>query len=270
MRSDLQASKETVRAWWNQQACGTQFAVSEKSTPAYFAEIEETRYRLESYIHSFAQFTRYRGKKVLEVGVGAGTDFVQWVRAGALAYGIDLTAEAIAHTRRRLELEGLQAMDLRQADAEHLDCPGDSFDLVYSWGVIHHTPDPFKALSEIVRVARPGGEVKVMIYHRCSVAAFMTWLRCCVLRGRLWQSVSYAIANYVESPGTRAFTRREARAMLEALPLEDISVRTVLTWCDLAINSRSGLLRAVHRSLSWLGGGDRVGWFMLINARKRA
>jgi SAM-dependent methyltransferase len=157
MRSGIQASKETVRAWWGQQACGTQFAESDKFTPAYFAEIEEARYRLEPYIHSFAQFTRYRGKKVLEVGIGAGTDFVQWVRVGALAYGIDLTAEAVAHTRRRLELEGLQAMDLRQADAEHLDYPSDLFDLVYSWGVIHYTSDPFKALSEIVRVARPGG-----------------------------------------------------------------------------------------------------------------
>lgn len=269
MRSDLQITKETVRAWWNQQACGTQFAESDELTPAYFAEIEEARYRLEPYIHSFAQFTRYHGKKVLEVGIGAGTDFVQWVRAGALVYGVDLTVEAITHTRCRLELEGLQARDLRQADAEHLDYPDDSFDLVYSWGVIHHTPDPFKALSEIVRVARPGGEVKVMIYHRHSVAAFMTWLRCCALSGRPWQSVSYAVANYVESPGTRAYTRREARAMLEALPLEDIRVRTVLTWCDLATNSRSALLRAVHQTLSWLGGADRVGWFMLISARKR-
>ena len=268
MKSGLR--KEIVQSWWNERVCGTQFAESEKLTPAYFAEIEEARYRLEPYIHSFAQFTRYHGKKVLEVGVGAGTDFVQWVRAGALAYGLDLTPEAIAHTHRRLEMEGLRAIDLRQGDVEHLDYPDDTFDLVYSWGVIHHTPDPFRALSEIVRVTKPGGEVKVMIYHRYSVAAFMTWLRRCALRGRPWRSISYAVANYVESPGTRAYTRREAGKMLEALPLEDITIRTVLSWCDLAANSHSALLRGVHRLLATLGGGDRIGWFMLINARKRA
>ncbi|MFQ5685050.1 MAG: class I SAM-dependent methyltransferase [Candidatus Scalindua sp.] len=262
-------TKETVESYWNREACGTHFADAEKFTTEYFNQIEEKRYQLEPYIHSFAQFTRWHGKKVLEVGVGAGTDFVQWVRAGALAHGVDLTSEAIVHTKRRLEQEDISAVDLRQSDAESLDYPDNSFDLVYSWGVIHHSPDPFIALKEIVRVAKPGGKVKLMVYHRYSVAAFMTWLRYCIMRGRPYQSISFAIANYVESIGTRAYTRGEIFSMLYRLPLENLSVRTVLTWCDLASSSRSLAVRTVHRLLSWIGGGDRVGWFMLIEANKR-
>jgi len=265
----LRIEKNVIQSWWNREACGSQFATAEKFSAQYFAEIEEKRYRLEPYIHSFAQFTCFRGKKVLEVGVGAGTDFVQWIRSGAVAYGVDLTTEAILHTSRRLELESLQAVDLCLGDVEHLNYPDDFFDLVYSWGVIHHTSNPNQALSEIVRVTSRGGRIKIMLYHRHSVAAFMTWFRRCALRGRPWLTISYAVANYVESPGTQSYTRREVTAMLKALELEDIEVRTVLTWCDLATMSRSALVRTAHHILSWLGGKDRVGWFMLISARKR-
>src|ERR1039458_9240424 len=85
--------KESVRDFWNVQSCDTQVARSEKFTREYFEEIESFRYFDQPFIHAFAQFTRYRGKKVLEVGFGAGTDFIQWLRAGAAATGIELRSE---------------------------------------------------------------------------------------------------------------------------------------------------------------------------------
>jgi len=123
----------------------------------YFEEIERRRYDPvvgEPEIFSFAQFTRYSGKKILEVGVGAGTDFIQWVRAGAVAYGIDLTEKAIEHVRRRLEVYNLHAADIRVGDAENLPYEDNTFDLVYSFGVIHHSPDTERALSEIITLQR--------------------------------------------------------------------------------------------------------------------
>ena len=93
---DKDKLKEEVREFWNAQACGTQNIDKEKFTLEYFEQIEKERYELQPEIFSFAQFTRFHGKKLLEVGVGAGTDFLQWVRAGADCYGIDLTDEAIA------------------------------------------------------------------------------------------------------------------------------------------------------------------------------
>src|ERR1035438_2335977 len=147
--------KDQVKAFWHRQSCDTDQAQSEKFTREYFEQIEQWRYRDQPFIHSFAQFTRYHGKRVLEVGFGAGTDFIQWLRAGAVASGIDLTEEALANVRHRIQLYGLpQPESLQVADAESLPFPSNTFDLGYSWGVLHHTPNTEKALAELVR-ARP-------------------------------------------------------------------------------------------------------------------
>ena len=95
---------------------------------------EGFRYQIEPEIFAFAQFTRYRGQRLLEVGIGAGTDFLQWVRAGAKAHGVDLSREAVDHVKHRLQVYGLSAEDVRVADAENLPYEDNTFDVVYSWG----------------------------------------------------------------------------------------------------------------------------------------
>jgi len=105
--------KANVKKYWDTSPCGTEFIDQQKFSPAYFQAIEDFRYSIEPEIFAFAQFSRFHGKKILEVGVGAGTDFIQWVRAGAQCYGIDLTEEAIAHVKHQLNLHGLQAQEIR-------------------------------------------------------------------------------------------------------------------------------------------------------------
>ena len=95
-REDPVALKEQVRAFWNRESCDVVQAHAEKFSREYFEQIERWRYADQPFIHSFAQFTRYHGKRVLEVGFGAGTDLIQWLRAGARVSGIDLTEEALA------------------------------------------------------------------------------------------------------------------------------------------------------------------------------
>ena len=125
--------KASVKAFWNKQSCDTWHTGSEKFTREYFEQIEEWRYRDQSFIHSFAQFSRYRGKRVLEVGFGAGTDFIQWLRAGAIASGVDLTEEALANLRQRIRVYDLpQPENLQVADAENLPFRDNEFDLGYS------------------------------------------------------------------------------------------------------------------------------------------
>src|SRR5258706_11591263 len=106
--TDVSASelKSEVKAFWNSQCCDTQHTVAGKFTREYFEEIENWRYAGQPFIHAFAQFSRYHGKRVLEVGFGAGTDFIQWLRAGALASGIDLTEEALANLTHRIRVYG--------------------------------------------------------------------------------------------------------------------------------------------------------------------
>src|SRR5256712_12882001 len=119
--TESESLKMQVREFWNRASCDTHVAASEKFSRAYFEEIENYRYFDQPFIHSFAQFARYHGKKVLEVGFGAGTDFIQWLRAGAIATGIDLTPEALTNLTRRIEVYGLPAPETIQvADAENL------------------------------------------------------------------------------------------------------------------------------------------------------
>src|SRR5580704_9265690 len=94
--------KTEVKQFWNRASCETEHTHSQKYSVEYFDEIERFRYSTQPFIHSFAQFTRYHGKRVLEVGFGAGTDFIQWLRAGALASGVDLTEEALENITRRI------------------------------------------------------------------------------------------------------------------------------------------------------------------------
>src|SRR5438132_9120231 len=113
--------KAQVKAFWNRRSCDTHHAHAEKFTRDYFEEIEQWRYADQPFIHSFAQFTRYSGKRVLEVGFGASTDFIQWLRAGASASGVDLTEEALAHLNHRIRIYDLPAPEcLKVADAENL------------------------------------------------------------------------------------------------------------------------------------------------------
>jgi len=260
-----------VFEFWNRRPCGTDFPGNdrfERYSRAYFDALEASRYANEPEVPSFAQFARYHGRKILEVGVGAGTDFLQWVRAGADAHGIDLTPEAIEIVRRRLAVYGLQAAELRTADCEALPHPENSFDLVYSWGVIHHTPSADRALEEIVRVCRPGGTCKLMLYHRHSLVALFLWGRRALLVGKPWRSVAWCISNFMESAGTKAFTPAEVRRMLQGLPVEDIRIRTVLTVYD-TLHDRPWPLRAAAKMLAALLGRDRVGWFMTVEFTKQ-
>lgn len=159
--------KERVRAFWQANPCGLKFADAEPGTRLFYERVEEHRYRTEWHIPEAADFQSARGKRVLEIGCGLGTDGAQFARAGASYTGVDLTQAAVGLARRRFELFGLEG-DFQTADAENLDFADASFDLVYSHGVLHHTPDIERAVEEIHRVLKPGGRAVVMLYHRDS------------------------------------------------------------------------------------------------------
>lgn len=159
--------KERVRAFWQANPCGVKFADAEVGTRLFYERVEEHRYSKEWHIPAAADFAGARGLRVLEVGCGLGTDGAQFARAGADYTGVDLTAASVELARRRFELFELRGK-FQVADAERLEFADESFDLVYSHGVLHHTPDAASAVREIHRVLRPGGRAVVMLYHRDS------------------------------------------------------------------------------------------------------
>lgn len=159
--------KNRVRDFWQRNPCGTKFAEAQPGSRAFYEAVEQHRYEKEWHIPAAAGFAASRNLRVLEIGCGLGTDGAQFARAGADYTGVDLTEAAVDLSRRRFELFNLPGT-FQVADAERLDFADNSFDVVYSHGVLHHTPDTAGAVREVHRVLRPGGVAKVMLYHRNS------------------------------------------------------------------------------------------------------
>jgi ubiquinone/menaquinone biosynthesis C-methylase UbiE len=269
---DPSSTKEAVRAFWDEDPCGTR-GVTKEDRRAFFVQLERERYELEPYIKPFARFEEGKGKRVLEVGVGAGTDFINWVRNGARATGVDLTEAGTRLSRERIALEGLRA-EVLQGDAENLPFAGDQFDLVYSYGVLHHSPDTARAVGEVLRVLRPGGVARVMVYHHPSLVGFMLWGVHCAARLRPWRSPRWAVYHYLESPGTKVYSVSEARHLFRAF--SNVTIRTQLSHGDL-LQMRPGpkyqggihrlLWRLYPRALlKWVG--NDLGTGLMIEAVK--
>lgn len=209
------ALNHRVRRYWEAEPCGTGapgLEALEDGSLAWFLELERTRYELDPYIWSVAQFSRHTGRRVLEVGVGAGTDHAQWAAVTDELYGVDLTSAAIETTRRNLARRGLHS-NLQRVDAEVLPFDSASFDIVYSWGVIHHAEAPARILAEIHRVLRPGGVFLGMLYARHSLVAYRKWIGNALRAGRPWRSLSSVIWDHMESVGTKAYTETEVRRL---------------------------------------------------------
>jgi len=266
----VSSEKQAVHDFWDRESCGEAAFLAASDQVGYRAQSRE-RYRVEPYIAEFAQFHRYRGKRVLEIGVGLGADHQEFAEAGAQLWGIDLTPRAVDHTRRRLTLLGLQS-ELSEGDAENLPFEDGWFDLVYSWGVLHHTPQTARAIAEVHRVLKPGGEAKIMIYHRYSFVGYFLWVRYALLRLAPWTSLDRIYAQYLESPGTKAYSVPAAKALFHQFSAVDIDI--VLSPGDLLLphtgQRHRGLLLQLAQTLWPRRLIQRVfpgqGLFMLIRA----
>lgn len=268
----MHADKKAVQDFWERASCGEELYLSDVGRQGYIDQARR-RYELEPCIEPFAAFSSAKGKSVLEIGVGLGADHQRFAAAGAILCGIDLTERAVAHARRRIELFGLASV-LSGGDAENLSFEDASFDVVYSWGVIHHSPDTPKAVAEIYRVLKPGGTAKIMIYHKWSLVGYMLWLRYALLRLRPWMTLTDIYARHLESPGTKAYSVRAATRMFARFSA--VQICTVLTHGDLlesvAGQRHRGAFLSIARSI-WPRALLRRfaaahGLFMLITAVK--
>jgi ubiquinone/menaquinone biosynthesis C-methylase UbiE len=265
---DNKSIKQQVKSYWEANVCETREARSPKYSKDYFDEIEQYRYWVTPQIHEFAQFTLWHRKKVLEIGVGAGTDFVQWVRAGAEAYGIDLTEASIDHTKLRLRQCRLTAKELRVADAEELPYEDNTFDLVYSWGTLHHTPNTPKAIGEAIRVVKKGGRIKLMLYNRHAAQMIIRlWLYNKFVKFRFNQSISRLLYYEFESIGTKAFTYGELRRIFAQYPVKILLMKTRPNAYDKLYEAPS-LVKALAYILLCIMGWDKAGFFITIELEK--
>jgi len=180
---EAKPSVSHVHSFWNTEACGTHFVETCSDEKDFFEKFREHRYRTEWHIPSLVPFADAKGKQILEIGTGNGADGVMFALNGAVYTGVDLTEAALEASRKHFQLLGLTGT-FRKENAEQLDFPDNAFDLVYSHGVLHHTPNTRAAIDEAYRVLKPGGRAIIMLYHRHSFnyyARIMTAMRLRVL-----------------------------------------------------------------------------------------
>ena len=211
---------DAVREFWNQRPCNIRHSPQPVGTREYFDAVEARKYFVEPHIPAFADFPRWSGRRVLEIGCGIGTATISFLRAGATVTAVDLSSESLVLARRRAELYGLaDKVSFFEADAERLSdvVPRDPYDLVYAFGVLHHTPHPSNAIDQLRFFVRSGTTIKLMMYHTRSWKVLWTVLRSG--SGRLWDW-RRIVAQYSEAqtgcPVTYTYTKRELSNMLEA------------------------------------------------------
>jgi 2-polyprenyl-3-methyl-5-hydroxy-6-metoxy-1,4-benzoquinol methylase len=209
---------EEVRAFWNQRPCNIKHSPKTPGTREYFDEVEARKYFVEPHILAFAEFPRWNNKKVLEIGCGIGTDTINFARHGAFVTAVDLSENSLDLTRKRVALYGFEhRVRIYQANAEELSkvVPVEKYDLVYSFGVLHHTPHPERAFEEIREYMRPASTLKVMVYHRRSWKVFSVLLK--YGKGKFWQ-LDEIVARHSEAqtgcPVTYTYTKKQAEILL--------------------------------------------------------
>lgn len=214
--SEVQIAR--VKEYWDRRPCNIRHSTQPVGTKEYFDEVEARKYLVEPHIPGFAEFERWRGKKVLEIGCGIGTDTVNFARNGARVTSVDLSEKSLELARKRVSVYGLEAqVQFYSGDAEQLSSfvPVEPYDLIYSFGVIHHTPRPEAVLGELRQYARPGTIVKIMVYHRRSWK--VAWILLTEGKGQFWKLPELVAKNSEAQTGcpiTYTYTRHEGRKML--------------------------------------------------------
>ena len=216
-----ETSIDRVREYWNSRPCNLRHSPEPVGTRAYFDQVEARKYLVEPHIPVFAEFNRWAGKRVLEVGCGLGTDTMNFARAGAQVTAVDLSSASLALARQRAEVFGLQdRITFIEANAERLSefVEPAHYDLVYSFGVIHHTPHPERALDQIRRYfTGPQTTLKLMVYYRWSWKVFAIVVK--EAYGAFWR-LDEVVARNSEAqtgcPVTYTYTKTSLRRWLES------------------------------------------------------
>lgn len=246
-----------VRDYWNQHIHDLEITTHPVGSPGFFADLDQYHFEKLHHLPRLVDFDGYRGRRVLEVGCGAGTDLVRFARGGAIVTGVDLSASAIALARQNFAQHGLTA-DLREADGEHLPFPDTAFDLVYAHGVVQYTADDQRLVDECRRVLIPGGTAIVQVYNRVS------WLNAL-------STLMKVPLEHEDAPVLKKYSAAELRRLLRGfaeirIEEERFPVKSRLHggWKGVLFNAGFvGTFNALPRALV-----KRFGWHLLAFCRK--
>ena len=265
---------DQVRAYWNRRPCNIRHSTRPVGSREFFDEVEARKYFVEPHIPAFADFARWRSKKVLEIGCGIGTDSINFARAGADITVVDISDESLALCKQRFDVFGLKA-NFFQGDAEEVSSfvPVEKYDLIYSFGVIHHTPHPERVFEQLKQYCKPETELRIMLYSRWSWKVF--WIIFGYGKGAIWKA-DELVREYSEaqtgSPVTYYYSFNGVRRLMRDYQVEKISKDHIFPYViDRYVKYEYEwvwYLRWMPMPLfRWLE--HRLGWHTLIWARPR-
>jgi SAM-dependent methyltransferase len=196
---------EEVRDYWDKRPCNIRHSPRPVGSRPYFDDVEARKYRVEPHIPAFAEFEAWNGARVLEIGCGIGTDTINFARNGAQVTAVDLSGESLKVARDRVAVFGLEPyIDFYQGSAEDLlsFLPTEEYDLIYSFGVLHHTPHPRKAFQQLACYANKWTTLKLMVYNKVSAKTLG------LTKGRFWRDDLVAIQSEAQTgcPVTYTYT----------------------------------------------------------------
>jgi 2-polyprenyl-3-methyl-5-hydroxy-6-metoxy-1,4-benzoquinol methylase len=264
---------ERVRDFWNSRPCNIRHSSKTVGTREYFDEVERRKYFVEPHILQFADFPKWAGRRVLEIGCGIGTDTVSFARAGARVTAVELSEESAALARTRLSAYGLtDRVTIHVGNAEALPqvVPPQPYDLVYSFGVIHHSPNPRRIVEHLRAYMTRDSELRLMVYSRVSYKLFAI-----MKEEGIWDlaRIDELIARKSEAqtgcPVTYTYNDETARQLLSGFTILEMRKTHIFTW-DIAAYRRYEYRKApewAHVSDAELAGLEReLGWHLLIRA----
>lgn len=153
-----------IRTYWNSQPCNLKHSFQPVGSKEYFEEVRNKKYHVEPHILEFADFGKWKGRRVLEIGCGIGTDAIEFAKAGADYVGIDISDASLAIAKKRFEVYNVNGKLLNlDATSDNLSQLG-LFDLIYSFGVLHHYPNVAKIIDSVSTMLLPDGKFKFMVY----------------------------------------------------------------------------------------------------------
>lgn len=221
---------EEVNKYWGKKNTPQQwYSEKEPFTRQWFNELAYKRYNVYyEHLCQTAEFQWHRGEEVLEIGCGLGTDLVEYAKHGAHVTGVELGPDQVMLTKLNLELHGLPYKDVVEGNAESLPFPDNSFDFIYCFGVIHHTPNTEKTVEEMYRVLKPDGTAVVMVYAR----GWKHYIKRCFIHGILkgrwfvhgfsWKKVYNEVSEvHGNSPKTEIYTKRQVKKLFDVFPEVD-------------------------------------------------
>jgi len=264
---------DAVRDFWNARPCNIRHSAKEVGTREYFDEVERRKYFVEPHIPAFAEFARWKDRKVLEIGCGLGTDTVSFARAGAHVTAVELSQKSADLARQRVEVYGLEdRVTIHVGNAEELPSlvAPQKFDLVYSFGVIHHSPHPRRIVEHLMGYMAPSSELRLMVYARISYKLF--WI---MKEENIWDMsrIDEIVARNSEAqtgcPVTYTYTDESVRDLLEGFQVFDVRKAHIFTW-DIEPYKRYEYQKAPE----WARVGDdelarlerELGWHLLVRA----